>query len=607
MTHKYWFSEGLHRRVVSNAIDVSSSVDREALIWTLSKLVEDKEVEDYILCIPGFFDSRVVPEALQTMLDLMDSPSSGGDSVLAVRLGVLLKTCLPTTFGVDPGANKNRLNTCLTAIWCYTKAYNLPNSKGIPMPKYFRGLFADQNDMNALFANNDLRTKVVVLCMGSLLAARLMEEIRGQTENPQVSEGEIVFLKKALGPLWRLDLAGHKPIRLTNLDLMLSELENIANVLMPAGETLSHEVLDTMIILAENVVDSISPLPPTEYQVPDLSVLKRAHGLLERCLTLSEQCGADTHLGGLMRSDASNSLVKLLKGINTRLVQHAASHPHPESPAHVHGLDEEVQLTTHGDGMPHNIVSSTISAAPSMSKEVLTLTLAELHEDNEFEAFVARIPTLLDLYDVSDTSIDNMLDLMAPSSGSESTLVPRLNKFFKACLPGKSTLDPGVCKRRLRVFLPAIWSYARAYCNSDPRKRPIPEHFPRLFADPNDMDLLSAGGDTNTRVMVLCISSLLATKIVEVIRHRSRNPPVSEGELAFLQKALSPFWSPRLPPVSPVLTEPANLLAVLNGLAKLARQETSPSWTLGREASKTLDILARAVQDSLLADPLPEP
>ncbi|KAI9458565.1 hypothetical protein BJY52DRAFT_411412 [Lactarius psammicola] len=577
-THKRWFNKGLHQRVVTKAIDASSSVDSEALIWTLSKLDEDKEVEDYISRIPGFFDSHVVPEALRTMLGLMDPPLGGGDSVLAVRLGGLLKTCLPTTSGVDPGVDKNRLNICLTAIWCYTKAYNRPNSKEVTMSKYFRRLFADEYEMNTLLANDDPRTKVVVLCMGSLLVARLMEEMRGHAESPQVSQGELVFLKKALGPLWRLDRAGHGPTQLTNLDSMLSGLEEVTKEHMPAGETLGHEVLDTMNILAEDVIGSISS-SPMEHQGPDLSVLKRAQELLKRCMALSRKCGADTHLGGLMRSDALNSLVKILENIDTRLTQHTDSHTRPESPAHVHRPDEEV----------------------------LTSTLAELHEDNEFEAFVTRIPTLLDSHDVSGTSIVGMLDLMAPPTGSDSILAPRLHKFFKACLPGRSTLDPGVRKHRLHVCLAAIWSYARAYCNSDPRNRPIPEHFQKLFADPNDMDLLSADGDTNTRVMVLCISSLLATKIVEDIRHRLGNPPIPEEELAFLQKALSSFWRPSLLPVSPGPTELANLLAMLDGLAKLIRQEMSPLEALGHEASETLDILARAVQDSLPEDPPPEP
>ncbi|KAI9433502.1 hypothetical protein H4582DRAFT_1882714 [Lactarius indigo] len=610
-THKHWFSKGLNQRVVSDASKASSSVDREALIWTLSRLDEDKEVEDYLSRIPGFFNSRVVPGAMQTMLRVMDSPSIGGDSVLAVRLGGLLKSCLPTSTGVDLDTDQNRLDICLTAIWCYTKAYNLTNSRGVPMSmsKSFRGLFADENEIYPLLENDDLHTRVVVLCMGSLLVAKLMGEMRGQEGSPQVSEGELVFIKRALGPLWRLDLAGRMPTQLTNLGSMLSELEEIVEKRMDLYERLGYKVLDTMDVLAKDAIDTIPPPPSTENQGPDLSVLKRTRGLLERCLALSEQCGADINLGGLKRNDAFNSLVKMREGlqlqVDTRL---AELPPHPGSPAHVHDLDKEAQSTSHegASDIPHDTVSSAIRGAPTIGKEALTLTVAELRDDDEFEAFIARIPTLFSSYHVSDTSVGNILDLMAPPSEGGSTLASSLHDFFEACLPGKSTLDPDVNpdvrKRRLPVCLAAIWSYAMAYCKSDSRKRPIPEQFPRLFADSDDMDLLTEKGDTNTRVMVLCITSLLVTKIVRDIRHRSGNSPEPEGESAFLQNTLGSFQRPDLPPVSPGPTKLAALLVMLDGLDKLVHQETSPLKTLGREASETLDILVRVVQDSLPED-----
>jgi len=59
--HKRQFKEGLQRCVVSSAIDSSSLVDREALIWTLTKLDEEQEVQVLISRIPRFLDSCVVP------------------------------------------------------------------------------------------------------------------------------------------------------------------------------------------------------------------------------------------------------------------------------------------------------------------------------------------------------------------------------------------------------------------------------------------------------------------------------------------------------------------------------------------------------------------
>jgi len=100
--------------------------------------------------------------------------------------------------------------------------------------------------------------------------------------------------------------------------------------------------------------------------------------------------------------------------------------------------------------------------------------------------------------------------------------------------------------------------YASAYSNCGPRKRPFPEDFQRLFADPNDMDLLSADQDTYTLVVVPCIILLLASKVVV---DQSGNLPASEEELASLQKALSPFWQPGLPLNSLGLIELATVLA----------------------------------------------
>jgi len=132
---------------------------------------------------------------------------------------------------------------------------------------------------------------------------------------------------------------------------------------------------------------------------------------------------------------------------------------------------------------------------------------------------------------------------MAPVGG-HSAFASRLHKFFGECLSEKSTLDPDVRKHRLYARLAVIWSYASAYSNCGPRKSPFPEDFQRLFADPNDMDLLSADQDTYTLVVVPCIILLLASKVVE---DQSGNLPASEEELASLKKALSPFWQPGLP------------------------------------------------------------
>jgi hypothetical protein len=135
----------------------------------------------------------------------------------------------------------------------------------------------------------------------------------------------------------------------------------------------------------------------------------------------------------------------------------------------------------------------------------------------------------------------------------------------------------------------------------------MPEQFRALFADPADMDYLLTDEDASLRVMVLCISSLLATKVVEGVRHRAADLRVSEGELAFLERTLGPFWSPdvRLGDRGPV--ELANLMAMLDGLEKATHQEMPLDESLGQEVSETLEILASSALDSWSGDFSQEP
>ena len=602
--HKERFKEGLRRYVVSSAIDSSSSVDKNALNWTLTKLDEDQEVQDFISRIPGFFDSRVVPEAPRTMIGLMDSSPSDGDSVLFVRLRGLLMTCLPTTSGLDPDVRKNRLNACLTAIWYYIRAYN--QHHGIRMSKQFRTLFSDQNDMDLLLADEDVRTKTVVLCMGSLLTAKIMKEMGDRTENPQVSEGELVFLKKALGPLWRLNLAGdQKPSELTNLDSMLGELDTmIAHERIPKGETLGTEAFDTMNILAGDIVDRISD-PTLESQGYHVSILNDARKSLQRCLTLTKEFGGDAQFG-LGKGGAMDSLIKRLKDLDEKLGALIESYPQSDPLPDTH-LSENVEQSRDSheprrsiERGQKSVAASEMGASMGLQREALTSTLGELTSDHEFESFVARIPSFFASHAISD--ISTMLDLMTPSGEGDSTFPLRLHRLYKTSLSRKSPLGPDDRTRRLHVCLAAIWCYAKAYSKSSPRERPMPEDFRARFADPSDIDYLLTDEDVFSRVMILCIRSLLAAKVVDDVRYRmvSDNPRVSEGRLAFLEKALGPFLSPDVPLDNRGPVEVANLMAMLVGLEeKVIHEEASLDENLSRDTSETLEILATSVLESL--------
>jgi aconitase A len=57
-------------------------MDASALEWTLTGLDEDKEIEDFAARVPGFLESRAVPQATTTILFLLsDEPTT--DHILA--------------------------------------------------------------------------------------------------------------------------------------------------------------------------------------------------------------------------------------------------------------------------------------------------------------------------------------------------------------------------------------------------------------------------------------------------------------------------------------------------------------------------------------------
>ncbi|KAI9447794.1 hypothetical protein H4582DRAFT_25640 [Lactarius indigo] len=131
-----WLSDGLRKSVELSATDAPSTVDKDALEWTLTALDEDKEIEDFAERVPGFFDSKAVPDATSAILPLM-SDQSATDPILGSRLYDLLKTCIPGTSPLAEEKRKNRLRVCLRSLWYCGKAYNQPENPE-PLPSYKR-------------------------------------------------------------------------------------------------------------------------------------------------------------------------------------------------------------------------------------------------------------------------------------------------------------------------------------------------------------------------------------------------------------------------------------------------------------------------------------
>jgi hypothetical protein len=120
---RHWFSQSLRKWVEISAYGAKSTVITSALEWTLTALDEEKEIEDFAARVPGFFDSRAVPDATSAVLSLM-SHQPNTDPVLGSRLSDLLKTCIPGTSILDEKMRTNRLRVCVKCLWSFAKAYN---------------------------------------------------------------------------------------------------------------------------------------------------------------------------------------------------------------------------------------------------------------------------------------------------------------------------------------------------------------------------------------------------------------------------------------------------------------------------------------------------
>ncbi|KAI0266170.1 hypothetical protein BC834DRAFT_144969 [Gloeopeniophorella convolvens] len=178
--HEQQLADGLRGTVLQCAADAPPRIDRNALEWTLKELHEDRELEAFVARLPGFFDSRAVRDADETVLALLAPRKDGADPVLGVHLHNLLRTCLADDLGVDAKTRRRRLLVSLRAVWYCARAY-AHTGTAREMPDYVRARFAEPNLVNALWGHRDQHVRIVARCIGALFALRLIWDIRART------------------------------------------------------------------------------------------------------------------------------------------------------------------------------------------------------------------------------------------------------------------------------------------------------------------------------------------------------------------------------------------------------------------------------------------
>ncbi|KAI0266173.1 hypothetical protein BC834DRAFT_145015 [Gloeopeniophorella convolvens] len=359
-----------------SALDAPSSIDKEALKWTLTELDEDHEIEDYVARIPGFFDS-VVPNAPGTMLDLMapTKVTSTHDAVLAVRLHSLLRTCLPGTTTLEPHKRIARLHACLTALWYYARGYCVAESpEQRKMPPYFRMRFADPNDTNTLDSDSDVHTRLAARCIHALIASRLAKDVPARTEFPKATEGETQFMKKVLGPLWTIDLFfmfGIKDQGATQLANLVALLEDARRCIDPGAfptGVLKREVPETIEILVRSILENLPKDAPSDPPSRTDPVLAYTRRIVEQFFSLYSWLTALPHFEAVTESSDMKALVDQLRLILAVLPPQEIGTPPVIYESEFHQTDgHPTRPTTQGshrveEGEPH--ISAPTSLPP---------------------------------------------------------------------------------------------------------------------------------------------------------------------------------------------------------------------------------------------------
>jgi hypothetical protein len=197
--HKNWLKDGLQKSIMDGALAAPSEMDKGALAWTLTVLDDDREFEDFVARVPGFFDSVSIPHAPSVILLLMDDQSAQFDPILGSRINDLLKTCVPGTSPLTDQLCKNRLRVCLRTLWYCAKGYNQSCTTD-PLLSYIRSTFANPEMTRRIQSEEDLAARLIGRCFSSLVVKKLTQDIGSRTDqSPQDNKGVLSCLAAILG------------------------------------------------------------------------------------------------------------------------------------------------------------------------------------------------------------------------------------------------------------------------------------------------------------------------------------------------------------------------------------------------------------------------
>jgi hypothetical protein len=175
-----WLKLGLQKSIMLNATNAPST-DEDALSWTLSVLDDDREFEDFVARVLGFFESDFPKKdtSASVLLSLMqDRPSQPDqfDPILGSCINDLLKTCVPGTSPLTEQLRKNRLRVCVRTLWYFAREYNRPGNTD-PLPSYVRAIFSNAETTRWIQSEEDLAARLIGRCFHSLIVKKVARDI----------------------------------------------------------------------------------------------------------------------------------------------------------------------------------------------------------------------------------------------------------------------------------------------------------------------------------------------------------------------------------------------------------------------------------------------
>jgi len=278
---RQWFSQGMQKSVELSAYRADSTVVTSALVWTLAALNEDKEIEDFAARIPGFFDSRVVPDATLAVLPLM-SHQPNTDPIFGSRLYDLLETCIPETSILDEKMRKNRLRVCMKCLWYFGRAYNQLGTFQV-LPSYFPHALASPEIIRRVQAEEDSGVRVIGRCFGALIVNRLTADLVSRAD--PITDRKLACLSAILGTESRdVELLLSQPgaVALVNMiSLAFDEIGGLVTDTVPSGVV--EVVHQTLGILSQ----ALSSQKNAEVQLDQpIAIMNGSDGMFE-CILVS--------------------------------------------------------------------------------------------------------------------------------------------------------------------------------------------------------------------------------------------------------------------------------------------------------------------------------